>query len=68
MSSIRKGVIVIPFTVMLIAYKIGTVIEDKHWILKIGYNFSIEQTALMQACQYGHWEVVQTLILYKANV
>ncbi|CAA6671038.1 unnamed protein product [Spirodela intermedia] len=25
------------------------------------------QTALMQACQYGHWEVVQTLILFKAN-
>ena len=26
------------------------------------------QTALMQACQHGHWEVVQTLILSKANV
>ncbi|KAG2662164.1 hypothetical protein PVAP13_1KG530500 [Panicum virgatum] len=26
------------------------------------------QTALMQACQYGHWEVVQTLILFNANV
>ncbi|KAH6819262.1 hypothetical protein C2S51_002865 [Perilla frutescens var. frutescens] len=26
------------------------------------------QTALMQACQYGHWEVVQILILYKANI
>ncbi|CAI9098650.1 OLC1v1035332C1 [Oldenlandia corymbosa var. corymbosa] len=26
------------------------------------------QTALMQACQYGHWEVVQTLIIYKANI
>ncbi|XP_059077794.1 probable E3 ubiquitin-protein ligase XBOS32 isoform X3 [Cryptomeria japonica] len=26
------------------------------------------QTALMQACRYGHWEVVQTLVLYKANV
>ncbi|WOL13876.1 hypothetical protein Cni_G22656 [Canna indica] len=26
------------------------------------------QTALMQACQYGHWEVVQTLMIYKANV
>ena len=22
----------------------------------------------MQACQYGHWEVVQTLILFGANV
>jgi E3 ubiquitin-protein ligase XBAT32/33 len=22
----------------------------------------------MQACQYGHWEVVQTLILFNANV
>ncbi|KAI4380135.1 hypothetical protein MLD38_006358 [Melastoma candidum] len=26
------------------------------------------QTALMQACQYGHWEVVQTLILFKTNI
>ncbi|XP_076951002.1 putative E3 ubiquitin-protein ligase XBOS32 [Bidens hawaiensis] len=26
------------------------------------------QTALMQACQYGHWEVVLTLILFKANI
>ncbi|XP_006845489.2 probable E3 ubiquitin-protein ligase XBOS32 isoform X1 [Amborella trichopoda] len=26
------------------------------------------QTALMQACRYGHWEVVQTLVLFKANV
>lgn len=26
------------------------------------------QTALMQACQFGHWEVVQILMLFKANV
>uniref|UniRef100_A0A0D6QYF7 RING-type E3 ubiquitin transferase n=1 Tax=Araucaria cunninghamii TaxID=56994 RepID=A0A0D6QYF7_ARACU len=26
------------------------------------------QTALMQACRYGHWEVVQTLLLFKGNV
>lgn len=26
------------------------------------------QTALMQACQYGHWEVVQTLVVFGANV
>lgn len=26
------------------------------------------QTALMQACQHGHWEVVQTLILSKATI
>lgn len=26
------------------------------------------QTALMQACQYGHWEVVLTLVLFKANM
>lgn len=26
------------------------------------------QTALMQACQYGHWEVVQILILFRANI
>ncbi|EXC15955.1 E3 ubiquitin-protein ligase XBAT33 [Morus notabilis] len=26
------------------------------------------QTALMQACRYGHWEVVQTLMLFRCNV
>ncbi|XP_059637557.1 probable E3 ubiquitin-protein ligase XBOS32 [Cornus florida] len=26
------------------------------------------QTALMQACQHGHWEAVQTLVLFKANI
>ncbi|KAJ7979536.1 E3 ubiquitin-protein ligase XBAT33 [Quillaja saponaria] len=26
------------------------------------------QTALMQACQHGHWEVVQTLVLSRANI
>lgn len=26
------------------------------------------QTALMQACLYGHWKVVQTLVLFKANI
>ncbi|XP_052887423.1 E3 ubiquitin-protein ligase XBAT33-like isoform X1 [Gossypium arboreum] len=26
------------------------------------------QTALMQACRYGHWEVVQTLLLFRCNV
>ncbi|XP_058085924.1 E3 ubiquitin-protein ligase XBAT33-like [Magnolia sinica] len=26
------------------------------------------QTALMQACRYGHWEVVQTLLLFRSNV
>ncbi|XP_042520305.1 probable E3 ubiquitin-protein ligase XBOS32 [Macadamia integrifolia] len=26
------------------------------------------QTALMQACQHGHWEVVQTLMIFKANI
>ncbi|CAI0427718.1 unnamed protein product [Linum tenue] len=26
------------------------------------------QTALMQACQHGHWEVVLTLILFRANI
>lgn len=27
-----------------------------------------EQTALMQACQHGHWEVVQILVVFGANV
>ncbi|XP_061997646.1 E3 ubiquitin-protein ligase XBAT33 isoform X1 [Rosa rugosa] len=26
------------------------------------------QTALMQACRYGHWEVLQTLLLFRCNV
>ncbi|KAL3521510.1 hypothetical protein ACH5RR_019659 [Cinchona calisaya] len=26
------------------------------------------QTALMHACRYGHWEVVQTLLLFRCNV
>ncbi|KAK8944974.1 putative E3 ubiquitin-protein ligase XBOS33 [Platanthera zijinensis] len=26
------------------------------------------QTALMQACRHGHWEIVQTLLLYRCNV
>ncbi|KAK7380270.1 hypothetical protein VNO78_32778 [Psophocarpus tetragonolobus] len=26
------------------------------------------QTALMQACRYGHWEVVQNLLLFRCNV
>ncbi|QHO34866.1 E3 ubiquitin-protein ligase [Arachis hypogaea] len=26
------------------------------------------QTALMQACRYCHWEVVQTLLLFRCNV
>ena len=38
-------------------------IEFKNYALHLH-----EQTALMQACQYGHWEVVQTLVLFKANV
>ncbi|KAL6842232.1 hypothetical protein ACP4OV_027880 [Aristida adscensionis] len=27
-----------------------------------------ESTALMQACLYGHWKVVQILVLFKANI
>ena len=30
--------------------------------------FKMPQTNLMQACRYGHWEVVQTLVLHKKNV
>ncbi|KMZ62840.1 E3 ubiquitin-protein ligase XBAT33 [Zostera marina] len=26
------------------------------------------QTAIMQACRYGYWEVVQTLLVHKSNV
>ncbi|KAL2484897.1 E3 ubiquitin-protein ligase XBAT33-like [Abeliophyllum distichum] len=27
-----------------------------------------DRTALMQACRYGHWEIVQTLLLFRCNV
>ncbi|KAL6012271.1 hypothetical protein ACLOJK_002749 [Asimina triloba] len=29
---------------------------------------NVKQTALMQACLYGHWESVQNLVLYRANI
>lgn len=38
-------------------------LENENYVLYFG-----QQTALMQACQHGHWEVVQTLILFRANV
>ncbi|KAL3643115.1 putative E3 ubiquitin-protein ligase xbos32 [Castilleja foliolosa] len=41
-------------------------------LLESGVDINLKnyrgQTALMQACQYGHWEVVQILILFKANI
>jgi E3 ubiquitin-protein ligase XBAT32/33 len=40
-------------------------------LLESGVDVNIRnycgQTALMQACRYGHWEVVQALVLCKAN-
>lgn len=40
-------------------------------LLKSGVDIDLRnyrgQTALMQACQYGHWEVVLVLMLFKAN-
>ncbi|OAY69336.1 putative E3 ubiquitin-protein ligase XBOS32 [Ananas comosus] len=41
-------------------------------LLECGVDINLRnfrgQTALMQACQYGHWEVVQTLMLFRANI
>ncbi|XP_021731376.1 E3 ubiquitin-protein ligase XBAT32-like [Chenopodium quinoa] len=41
-------------------------------LLETGVDINLRnyrgQTALMQACQHGHWEVVQTLVLFKANI
>ncbi|CAO2841705.1 unnamed protein product [Amaranthus hypochondriacus] len=41
-------------------------------LLETGVDINLRnyrgQTALMQACQHGHWEVVQTLVLSKANI
>ncbi|KAJ8432976.1 hypothetical protein Cgig2_032808 [Carnegiea gigantea] len=46
--------------------------EIVNLLLESGVDINLRnyrgQTALMQACQYGHWEVVQTLILFKANI
>ncbi|KAK9099987.1 hypothetical protein Scep_023417 [Stephania cephalantha] len=41
-------------------------------LLESGVDINVRnyrgQTALMQACQHGHWEVVQILMLFKANI
>lgn len=41
-------------------------------LIKSGVDINLRnyrgQTALMQACQHGHWEVVLTLILFGANI
>ncbi|PIA46108.1 hypothetical protein AQUCO_01600404v1 [Aquilegia coerulea] len=41
-------------------------------LLESGVDINVRnyrgQTALMQACQHGHWEVVQILVLFKANI
>uniref|UniRef100_A0A1D1Z2L3 RING-type E3 ubiquitin transferase n=1 Tax=Anthurium amnicola TaxID=1678845 RepID=A0A1D1Z2L3_9ARAE len=36
--------------------------------VEINLRNSRGETALMLACQYGHWEVVHTLMLFKANI
>ncbi|KAJ1433542.1 Zinc finger, RING-type [Sesbania bispinosa] len=46
--------------------------EIVYLLLESGVDINLRnyrgQTALMQACQHGHWEVVQTLIIFKANI
>ncbi|KAL6659147.1 hypothetical protein ACP70R_003187 [Stipagrostis hirtigluma subsp. patula] len=41
-------------------------------LIESGVNINLRncrgQTALMQACLYGHWKVVQILVLFKANI
>lgn len=41
-------------------------------LIEAGVDINIRnyrgETALMQACQFGHWEVVLTLVLFKANI
>lgn len=32
------------------------------------FLFMHMKTAVMQACRYGHWEVVQTLLIFRCNV
>ncbi|OIW19457.1 hypothetical protein TanjilG_09477 [Lupinus angustifolius] len=46
--------------------------EIVYLLLESGVDINLRnyrgQTALMQACQHGHWEVVQTLIIFNANI
>lgn len=46
--------------------------EIVYLLLESGVDINLRnyrgQTALMQACQHGHWEVVQTLTIFKANI
>ena len=51
---------------LLVKFELNRVIKN------ISTSFCVKwilfQTALMQACRYGHWEVVQTLLLFRCNV
>ncbi|KAF7806592.1 E3 ubiquitin-protein ligase XBAT32 [Senna tora] len=46
--------------------------EIVYLLLESGVDINLRnyrgQTALMQACQHGHWEVAQILVLFKANI
>ncbi|KAL2586604.1 hypothetical protein AAZV13_13G064700 [Glycine max] len=46
--------------------------EIVYLLLESGVDINLRnyrgQTALMQACQHGHWEVVQTLVIFNANI
>ncbi|KAK7265322.1 hypothetical protein RJT34_32941 [Clitoria ternatea] len=46
--------------------------EIVYLLLESGVDINLRnyrgQTALMQACQHGHWEVVQTLMIFQANI
>ncbi|KAM7504728.1 hypothetical protein LguiB_003632 [Lonicera macranthoides] len=45
----------------------GADANSRNYCGQIGYTDAF-MTALMQACRYGHWEVVQTLLLFRCNV
>lgn len=40
------------------------------WILNSECTWGLIElkTPLMQACRFGHWEVVQTLLVFRCNV
>ncbi|KAL8546259.1 hypothetical protein ACS0TY_006109 [Phlomoides rotata] len=46
---------------------LGTFLRSTKEHARTRKNILISSTALMQACRYGHWKVVQSLLLFRCN-
>jgi hypothetical protein len=55
---------------LLCSFHLWFVLRDNFSLIPVSTlnTAFVVQTALMQACLYGHWKVVQILVLFKANV